>query len=478
MIDTNATKRDSPPQRWIMFAILLVGAFLPPLDFFIVNVALPDIRDELGISPAGQQLIISTYATMYAVMLITGGRLGDIYGRNRIFFIGLTGFALASTLCGLATSPWVLIIGRALQGLTAAIMAPQALASIQAIFPDAEKPRALGIYGAIFGLASVIGQVFGGMLISLNIFGLGWRLIFLVNIPIIILVLIFGLPLLQETRIQRSRRLDFTGVLLSVLTLGCVVIPLIEGREAGWPLWAWISLALSPVLAVVFWRYETRLAANGGEPLINPSAFQTPGLRTGLVVALLFYSIAAFFLLLSIYLQGALDETPLTAGLVFLPFGLGFLLGPLSTPIAGRWLGRFVNSAGMTLEAAGFIALIILISGTLPDHPPSGVLLALILFLIGYGQGLALPTLVKMIISRVDAGYSGMISGIINSTLQISAALSVAIIGGIFFSVLGSRHDVSAISSAFIAAMLCIAILLILGAILSFRIVRREQTKK
>ncbi|WP_426577123.1 MFS transporter [Xenorhabdus stockiae] len=478
MIDTNTTKRDSSPQRWIMFAILLVGAFLPPLDFFIVNVALPDIRDELGMSPAGQQLVISTYATMYAVMLITGGRLGDIYGRNRIFFIGLTGFALASTLCGLATSPWVLIIGRALQGLTAAIMAPQALASIQAIFPDAEKPRALGIYGAIFGLASVIGQVFGGMLISLNIFGLGWRLIFLVNLPIIILVLIFGLSLLQETRIQRSRRLDLTGVLLSVLTLGCVVIPLIEGREAGWPLWAWISLALSPVLAVVFWRYETRLAANGGEPLINPSAFQTPGLRTGLVVALLFYSIAAFFLLLSIYLQGALDETPLTAGLVFLPFGLGFLLGPLSTPIAGRWLGRFVNSAGMALEAAGFIALIILISGTLPDHPPSGVLLALILFLIGYGQGLALPTLVKMIISRVDAGYSGMISGIINSTLQISAALSVAIIGGIFFTVLGSRHDVSAISSAFIAAMLCIAILLILGAILSFRIVRREQTKK
>ncbi|PHM59010.1 MFS transporter [Xenorhabdus sp. KK7.4] len=478
MIDTNATKRDSPPQRWVMFAILLVGAFLPPLDFFIVNVALPDIRDELGISPAGQQLIISTYATMYAVMLITGGRLGDIYGRNRIFFIGLTGFALASTLCGLATSPWVLIIGRALQGLTAAIMAPQALASIQAIFPDAEKPRALGIYGAIFGLASVVGQVFGGMLISLNIFGLGWRLIFLVNLPIIILVLIFGLPLLQETRIQRSRRLDLTGVLLSVLTLGCVVIPLIEGREAGWPLWAWISLALSPVLAVVFWRYETRLAANGGEPLINPSVLQTPGLRTGLVVALLFYSIATFFLLLSIYLQGALDETPLTAGLVFLPFGLGFLLGPLSTPIAGRWMGRFVNSVGMALEAAGFIALIILISGTLPNHPPSGVLLALILFLIGYGQGLALPTLVKMIISRVDAGYSGMISGIINSTLQISAALSVAIIGGIFFTVLGSRHDVSAISSAFIATMICIAILLILGAILSFRIVRREQAEK
>ncbi|PHM70276.1 MFS transporter [Xenorhabdus sp. KJ12.1] len=478
MINTNAAKRDSSPQRWIMFAILLVGAFLPPLDFFIVNVALPDIRDELGMSPAGQQLVISTYATMYAVMLITGGRLGDIYGRNRIFFIGLTGFALASTLCGLATSPWILIIGRALQGLTAAIMAPQALASIQAIFPDAEKPRALGIYGAIFGLASVIGQVFGGMLISLNIFGLGWRLIFLVNLPIIILVLIFGLPLLQETRIQRSRRLDLTGVLLSVLTLGCVVIPLIEGREAGWPLWAWISLALSPVLAVVFWRYETRLAANGGEPLINPAALQTPGLRSGLVVALLFYSIAAFFLLLSIYLQGALDETPLTAGLVFLPFGLGFLLGPLSIPIAGRWLGRFVNSAGMTLEAAGFIALIILISGTLPDHPPSGVLLALILFLIGYGQGLALPTLVKMIISRVDAGYSGMISGIINSTLQISAALSVAVIGGIFFTVLGPRHDVSAISSAFIAAMLCIAILLILGAILSFRIVRREQTEK
>jgi MFS family permease len=461
-----------------MFAILLVGAFLPPLDFFIVNVALPDIRDELGMSAAGQQWVISTYAATYAVMLITGGRLGDIYGRNRIFFIGLTGFALASTLCGLAEAPWVLIIGRALQGLAAAIIAPQALASIQAIFPEAEKPRALGIYGAIFGLASVIGQVFGGMLISLNIFGLGWRLIFLVNLPIIILVLIFGLPLLQETKIQRTRRLDLTGVLLSVLTLSCVVIPLIEGREAGWPLWAWILLALSPVLAAVFWRYETRLSASGGEPLVNPSALQAPGLRTGLVVALLFYSIAAFFLLLSIYLQGALGETPLTAGLVFLPFGLGFLLGPLSTPIAGRWLGRFINPVGMALESVGFIALIILISRTLPGHPPSGVLLALILFAIGYGQGLALPTLVRMIISRVDKSYSGMIAGIVNSTLQISAALSVAVIGGIFFTVLGSRPDVSAISSAFIAAMLCIAFLLLLGAMLSFWIARREPAEK
>ncbi|MDR6293116.1 MFS family permease [Inquilinus ginsengisoli] len=456
-----------------MFVILLVGAFLPPLDFFIVNVALPSIRGELGAASSAEQLVISSYAGLYAVTLITGGRLGDLYGRGRVFFIGLIGFAAASLLCGLAWSPWALIAGRALQGVTAAVMAPQALASVQAIFPEAEKPLALSLYGAVFGLAAVVGQALGGILISLDLMGLGWRAIFLVNLPVAILVLLFGLPLLKETRAPDARKLDLGGTALSMVTLGALIVPLIEGREAGWPLWSWLSLMAAPVLAWLFWRYETRLAQAGGTPLLDPAAMRAPGLGRALLIALLFYAIAAFFLLFSVYLQEALHATALDAGLVFLPFGAGFLLGPLSTPFCRRILGAYVNPVGMGLEAVGFAGLVWAIVATPTGVSPAPVPLAVLLFVIGFGQGLALPTLMRMVTGRVAPAFSGMIAGVASSTLQVGTALSVAVIGGIFYTVLGARTDPAAITQAFIVAILCIAACLAVGAGLSLTLARR-----
>lgn len=461
------------PKRWFMFVILLVGAFLPPLDFFIVNVALPSIQGDLGTGSSAQQLVISSYATLYAVTLITGGRLGDLYGRGRMFFLGLVGFAAASLLCGLATSPWMLIAGRALQGITAAVMAPQALASVQAIFPESEKPLALSIYGAVFGLASVIGQALGGILISLNVMGMGWRAIFLVNLPIALLVVVFGIPVFKETRAAHASKLDLCGTALSMLTLGALIVPLIEGREAGWPLWAWLSLAAAPVLAWLFWQYERRLHRAGGTPLLNPAALKAPGLGRALMVALCFYAIGVFFLLFSIYLQGALHATALHAGLVFLPFGAGFLLGPLSTGQFKRLFGVYVNPVGMALEVIGFLALAWLVTATPTDAAPSASLLAVILFVIGFGQGLALPTLMRMVTGRVAPAYSGMIAGITSASLQISTSLSVAVIGGVFYSLLGTHSDASAITHAFSVSILCIAAFLALGAGLSFTLLRQ-----
>lgn len=459
------------PRRWAMFFVILAGAFLPPLDFFIVNVALPDIGSELAASTAAQQLVISSYASLYGIMLITGGRLGDIYGRSRMFFGGIIGFAFASALCGLAWSPWVLIAGRSLQGLTAAIMAPQALASIQVVFPEAEKPRALGIYGAVFGLAAVFGQALGGTLIALDLFGQGWRMIFFVNVPIIALVTLFGLPLLRETRAERVRRPDVTGVGLSILTLACLIVPLIEGREAGWPAWSWLLLATVPILAMIFWRYETRLAAAGGDPLLDPAILRTPGLRLGLLVTLLFYAIVPFFLVLSIYLQSGLGETALSAGLTFLPFGLGFLLGPLTTPRLARSF-RYLMSIGMGMEAVGFVALAGIVG--MAGENPAGSLIAAALFAIGFGQGLALPTLVRAMTERVSPAYAGTTAGVINSTLQISGALSMAIIGGIFFAVIGSQREGASVVHGFIVAMLCIGACLASAAILSMRLIRQR----
>lgn len=461
------------PRRWAMFVLLLIGAFLPPLDFFIVNVALPSIKRDLGASASAEQLVISSYAALYAVTLITGGRLGDLYGRSRMFFIGLAGFAISSAVCGFAGSPLALVAGRALQGVTAAMMAPQALASVHAIFPEREKPLALGIYGAVFGLASVIGQALGGVLISLDLLGMGWRTIFLVNLPVAVLVVLLGVPLLKDTRARDARGLDLCGVALSMAALGALVLPLIEGRQAGWPLWSLLSLGASPVLALIFWRHETRLARLGGASLLDPLALQAPGLGRALLIALLFYSIGAFFLLFSVYLQDALHATALRAGMTFLPFGVGFLLGPLSTPVLRRVFGDYLNPIGLGLEAAGFAGLACLIAATPVGAQPAPALLAAALWAIGFGQGLGLPTLMRMVTGRVAPAFSGMISGLFSSTLQVGAALSVAVIGGIFYSVLGPRHDAAAITQAFVVALVCIGVCLGVGAALGVTLARR-----
>lgn len=466
------TLTQAEPRRWAMFIILLVGAFLPPLDFFIVNVALPAIQGELSATSSAEQLVISSYAAVYSVTLITGGRLGDIYGRGKMFFLGLIGFAAASLLCGLAWSPWVLITGRILQGATAAIMAPQALASVQAIFPEAEKPLALSIYGAVFGLASVIGQVLGGALLSADLFHLGWRVIFLVNLPVAMLVILFGLPLLKETRAQSAQRLDPVGMLLATVTLSALIVPLIEGREAGWPWWTWLSFLAVPLLAGLLWRYERHLSQSGGSPLLDPSVLRAPGLGRGLTVVLLFYSIGAFFLLFSVYLQDALHINALTAGLIFLPFGIGFLIGPLLTPYLRRFVGNYLSAIGMGCETVGLAVLAWLVAHTLTGRPPAMLPLAALLFVTGLGQGLAMPTLVRMVTGRVAPAFSGTIAGVTSSTLQISTALSVAIIGGIFYSMLDAGKSEATITHAFIVSLLTMAVCLAIGAGLSVRLIR------
>ncbi|NKL39290.1 MFS transporter [Rhizobium leguminosarum bv. viciae] len=458
-----------------MFAVLLVGAFLPPLDFFIVNVALPSIQQDLGASSSAEQLVISSYAAFYAVTLITGGRLGDLFGRERMFLIGLIGFALASVLCGLAWSPWALVSGRALQGLTAAVMSPQALASVQTIFSEKEKHLALSLFGAVFGLASVVGQALGGVLISLNVFGLGWRAIFLVNLPVTVLVILFAIPLLSETRARDPRKLDLIGTALSMLTLAALIVPLIEGREAGWPLWAWLSLALVPILAGAFWRSQGKLARVGGSPLLDPRAMRAPGLGRGLTIALLFYTISTFFLLFSVYLQESVHTSALDAGLVFLPYGVGYLLGPLVSPVFRRIFGSFLTPVGMCVEATGLFGMAWLIAVTPPGSLPDHFWLIGLLFLTGFGQGLATPGLMHMVIGRVSPKFSGMIAGVTSSTLQVSVALSVAVIGGVFYALIGEGADARQLSYAFEVALLIIATSQLIGAGIGLTIARQPS---
>ncbi|BAN26504.1 MFS transporter [Caballeronia insecticola] len=456
----------SSTRRWSAFAVLLVGAFLPPLDFFIVNVALPSIQSTLHTSAAELQLVISGYAAAYAVFLITGGRLGDLFGRRRIFLIGVTGFGLTSVICGLASSPAMLVLGRVLQGLSAAAMAPQGLASIHALFPENERARALGLYGAAVGLAAVAAQALGGALISADLFHLAWRVVFLINLPVVAAVLIFGLPLLPDVRGDSPAPVDRIGVLLCALTLGLLIVPLVEGRELDWPWWACAMLIACPVAAVGFCRYEMAYARLGGVPLISVELIRRPGLMSGLTGVLFFYVVSAFFLTFSVYLQAALGMSPLETGLVFLPFGVGAFIGPLTTPLAIRLFGDRVPAIGMMLEVAGCILLAALVAGA-PGQMPAQFPLIGAVALLGFGQGWALPTLVRSVINRAPATGSGMIAGITNSALQISAALGVAVIGGVFFSVAGTSPDPEILARALVVAMMCVGGSLTVSAVLS-----------
>ncbi|WIE36030.1 MFS transporter [Agrobacterium tumefaciens] len=461
MRDTSNPDDKLDPRRWMALVILLTGAFLPPLDFFIVNVALPSIREDFRASTSTMQLIISGYATTYAVMLITGGRLGDLYGRRNVFLAGMVGFAAASALCGFAWSPAALVAGRILQGFAAAIMAPQALASINVIFPDHEKSKALSFYALTFGVASMVGLFLGGALIALDIVGLGWRAIFLINLPVIAVAAPSAFIMLRETRSERPSKLDLGGALLIAIALSALIAPLIEGREQGWPIWLILMLATSLPFFLLFWRHEKHLESTGRDPILAPSLLQNRGLMRGLLAALFFYSLAAFWLIFSVYQQGGLGLTPFEAGLAILPAAVGFVLGPFASERILRVFGRFSAGAGMVLQAAGLFGTAALISNGLPQF------LFAALFLIGAGQGIALPNLVKSIVQRVDRTQSGLASGLVNSMFQIGGALAAAIVGGLFFSILGSATDVQSIGRAYSVAAVAIGICLLIAGWLS-----------
>lgn len=450
-------------RRWLALFVLLTGTLLPPLDFFIVNVSLPAMRAGLQASADVSQLVISVYAAAYAVALILGGRLGDLYGRKRVLIAGMLGFGVASVLCGLAPSPGMLVVGRLLQGISAAIMAPQSLASIHALFPAEEKNRALSLYGATFGLASVGGQLLGGVLVSASPWGLGWRSVFLINLPLIIVAVPAAMKLLPESRAERAPRLDVPGALLLAAGLLALVVPLIEGQERHWPWWCTVPLVLSLPVLSLFWQYEKARERAGGTPLVLPSLLAVRGLRRSLASTFFFYALAAFFLVFAVYEQVGLGHGPLTAGLAILPLGIGFLLGPLCVPYIARRLGSRTASFGMVLEVLG-LAMV----ATLAFADASSWL-ALPLFLTGVGQGIALPALVRLNVDHVETRWAGLASGLVNATLQISAAVSVALFGGLFVAIApdgASAHDVRL---AFAVASLAIGASLALAAGLSWQ---------
>jgi EmrB/QacA subfamily drug resistance transporter len=433
--------------RWWTLIVILAATFMAILDNNIVNVAIPSIQRELQTTFAQIELVIASYALAYAVMLVTGGRLGDLYGRKRLFQTGMLGFTLASLLCGIAPNASVLIGARILQGLAASLMIPQVLALIQVNFFAKERGIAFGFYGATFGLASIAGQIIGGFLISSNAFGLGWRNVFLINVPIGILAVLAAFPLIRESTADIARRLDPVGVGLLTAGLLLLVYPLVEGRNAGWPAWTFVCMAFAiPVLAL-FLLYEQRETRTGGEPLLPLSLFRERSFDLGMVTLLVFYGgLSSFFFVLSLYLQIGLGFSALTAGWTFVPLSLSFALSSLASPRLVPLLGAWVVRGGTIIMIVGdlWTLLIVQQAGLVVQEQQ----LLLPFLVMGMGEGMVLAPLIPMILSNIQAQHAGAASGVLTTTMQIAGALGVAVIGLIFFGALGQRPPVQPLQLA------------------------------
>jgi MFS family permease len=433
--------------RWVALVVLLAGGFMPPLDFFIVNVALSSIHESLGATPAQLQLVISGYASGYGVFLITGGRLGDLYGRKRCFLIGMAGFSLASLGCGIAMSPTHLVIARIIQGSAAAVLLPQVLGSIRALFTNERQlARAMSAYGIMMGVAAAIGQFSGGALIQWNPAGLGWRAIFLLTLPVCAVTLVLGWKVVPETGGGRNVRLDLGGAALISLALAAIVVPLSEGREQGWPAWVFVSLACAPFLTGAFFRYEARLSRLGGMPLVDVALLRIPSFRRGVLVAALFFFTTSFYLLFGLYQQEGRGLAPLEVGLAIVPYGIGLFIGPLiSAPLVTLRPKLLVT--GMAIQITFYLMI-----GALVALGVDGTPLTAAVFLAGLGQGTAFPRLFATVLGDVPPAQVGVAAGITNSALQIGAAVSVAAIGSLFFIVLDGRTGERAYAHAFAVA--------------------------
>ncbi len=426
------------PRQWLTLATVLGGAFMAFFDVFVVNVAIPTVQRDLHASFAQVQLVIAGYALTYALMLITGGRLGDVYGRKRLFLVGIAAFTLTSALCGLAPTPALLIAARVAQGLAAACMTPQVLAIIQVTFAPQERSRALGIYGAVFGFAATAGQVVGGLIVRANLFGLSWRPVFLVNVPIGIATFAVATVLLTESRSATAPQLDLGGVCLLTVGLFLLVYPLVAGREAGWPAWAWLGLLASAPVLVAFVAFERRVTARGGSPLVALRLFRQRAFVAGMVIYLLVNGAGnGFVFAFALHLQLGLHASPFKAGLILGSGAVGyFVAATLSVRLAPRFGARLVIWGYVLMIAmwSGVTAIIALHRESLP-----GLFFALIQFGVGLGLGLASPPLMAAVPAGVDRNDAGSASGVLVTAQQIGGAIGVAIIGVTLFGVLAGH---------------------------------------
>ncbi|MFE4969608.1 MFS transporter [Streptomyces sp. NPDC056660] len=449
-----------------LFTVLLAAA-LPLVDFFIVNVALPTIGTDLHAGEAVLELVVAGYGVAYAVLLVLGGRLGDLFGRRRLFLAGMAAFGLTSLACGLAPGAWSLVAARVAQGAAAAAMLPQVLATIQAATSGGRRAKAMSLYGATAGLSMVAGQILGGVLVAADIAGTGWRAVFLVNVPVVVVGLVLGARFVPETRSQKPEPVDGPGTVLLALSLLTLLAPLTEGRAAGWPLWTWLSLAAFPGVASAFYAVERRADRAGRTPLVPPSLFELASLRSGLVMMVPFsVGFSGFMFVIAVALQSGERMDPVPAGLALAPMAVAFLFVSLAGPRLIARYGSRVVTAGSVLQGIGIVLITLAAWRDWPHLDFTGLLPGVAV--AGAGQALQLPNVLRLVMSEVPAARAGVGSGVMVTTQQSALALGVATLGTLFLSLV-PQHGTR---DALVITLLVQLGLVVLTGLLSLRLPR------
>ncbi|KUN05204.1 MFS transporter [Streptomyces yokosukanensis] len=452
-----------------LFTVLLAAA-LPLIDFFIVNVALPTIGADLHAGEAVLELVVAGYGVAYAVLLVLGGRLGDLFGRRRLFLGGMAAFGLTSLACGLAPDAWSLVAARVAQGASAAAMLPQVLATIQSATHGARRAKAMSLYGATAGLSMVAGQILGGVLVAADVAGTGWRSVFLVNVPVVVVGLVLAVRVVPETRSQHPEPVDGPGTVLLAVSLLTLLAPLTEGRATGWPLWTWLSLAAFPFAAGAFWVVERQADRAGRTPLVPPSLLALASLRRGLVLMVPFsIGFSGFMFVIALALQQGAGLGPVPAGLALAPMAVTFLFTSLAGPRLIARFGTRVVTAGSVIQAVG-ILLIVLAAWRDWPHLDIGSLLPGAA-VAGAGQALQLPNVLRLVMSEVPPARAGVGSGVMVTTQQSALALGVATLGTLFLTLvprLGMRD-------ALVTTLLVQLAGIVLTGLLSLRLPRQVR---
>ncbi|MFI6355732.1 MFS transporter [Streptomyces sp. NPDC050743] len=462
--------------RWPALTALLLGEAMNLLDATIVQVAAPAIHADLGGSVSDIQWFTTAYTLPFAVLLITGGRLGDIAGRRRLFVVGVTGFMLASTACALAPTVGFLIAFRAVQGAAAAVIIPQTIGLIKAMFTGDEMSRALGSIGPVMGLAAVCGPVLGGVLTHADLFGSSWRATFLVNVPVSLAVLALA-PKLPENRAPQRPTLDLTGTLLATIGVGLVVYPLVGADIAAMSAWSRGAVVAGPIVMVVFALHQRRVAAAGRSPVVEPSLFAHRGFPAALVTSASFFAVTnGLMTVIVLQLQLGLGTDVLDAGLTLAPWSVGLAV---ASWVAGARLvrrhGHRVMSLGLAVLLLGALAAIAVYHEADPTSYPEPLLIAL--GVAGLGAGLFSPAFFTIALKPLQPQEIGSAAGLLNAVQQLGATLGVAVLGSVYLDSAepgGPSAALHAVQAAFWVAVA----LVVVGFVTSRSMLAKDASDK